>query len=447
MLASIDPALLTIAPPAAATRYDRRKDAIINAAAGLINRLGLRDTTLAVVALEIGLNLKSLRHYFARREDLVAATFLRSIALHRSLVDEAMAAPDPAARIRRFTALYFALQARVALGEHPPFVYFGDLRALTSLQIDTVGAEYTQLFRALRRMIRGDTPVDRMTLNAHTHMLLSQLLWSVVWMSDYLPEDLPRVADRFTDILLNGIAAGPVDLAACTLPPLPPPATSERLTHESFLRAATELINAQGYRGAAVDRISSQLNVTKGAFYHHNDTRDALVVACFDRTFGFIRAAQNAALGVGGASDLDPLGQVCAAAASLVDRQMSPEGVLLRTSALTAVGPELRGELAARMALFTTRFAGMLNEGLIDGSVRGCDVRIAAEMVTGMINSAEELDRWVPGLDRGNASAIYVQPLLVGLAAGLKNDQVVGRGRAGSETERHRGDLGNGPQR
>ncbi len=318
-------------------------------------------------------------------------------------------------RIRGFIARYFALQARVARGEQPPFVHFGDLRALTSPQLETVGAEYIMLFRDLRRLLRGPVPIDRATLNAHTHMLLSQLLWSVVWLYDYLPDDYPRVADRFADIIMGGIAGRAVDLADCRLPPVSPPREGERLSQESFLRAATELINAQGYRGAAVDRISSQLNVTKGAFYHHNDTRDALVVACFERTFGFIRAAQDATAGDG----RDNVARVTVAAASLVDRQMSPEGVLLRTSALSAVGWELRAELARRMALFTTRFAGMLNDGLTDGSVRRCDLRIAAEMVTATINSAEELDRWVPDLDRAHASDLYVRPLLVGFAAGL----------------------------
>ncbi len=403
------------AAPPAATRYDRRKEAIVNAAAGLINRHGLRDATLAVVAAEIGLNLKSLRHYFARREDLVAEAFLRSVALHRDLVVTAMAEEGLEARIRAFVANYFAMQARVARGEQPPFVHFGDLRALTSPQLEAVGAEYNMLFRDLRRLLMGPVPVDRAVLNAHTHMLLSQLLWSVVWLYDYLPDDYPRVADRFADIIMGGIAARPIDPAGYRLPPPPSPREGERLSQESFLRAATELINAQGYRGAAVDRISSQLNVTKGAFYHHNDTRDALVVACFERTFGFIRAAQDATAGDG----RDNLARVTAAAASLVDRQMSPEGVLLRTSALSAVGWDLRAELARRMALFTTRFAGMLNDGLTDGSVRRCDLRIAAEMVTATINSAEELDRWVPGLDRAHAGDLYVRPLLVGFTAGL----------------------------
>lgn len=397
-----------------ATRYDRRKDAVINTAALLINRLGLRDTTLAVVAAEIGLNLKSLRYYFAKREDLVAAAFRRSIALHRELVEQTTAAAKPAERIRHFIDSYFALQARVARGEQPPFVHFGDLRALTSPHLEVVGAEYNQLFRELRAMLRvPGREIDRATLNANTHLLLSQLLWSVIWLSDYLPADYARIGARFADILLNGISSAAVDLARCPLPPAALRPVDERLSQESFLRAATELINAQGYRGAGVDRISSLLNVTKGAFYHHNDNRDALVVACFDRTFGFIQAAQDAALD----SDLDNLSRVAAAAATLVDRQMSPEGVLLRTSALTAVGPDMRAEIAIRMARYTTRFAGMLNDGIVDRSVRPCDVRIAAEMITAMINSAEELDRWVPNLDRSRASELYVRPLLTGLSA------------------------------
>lgn len=399
-------------PAAAPTRYDRRKDEIINAAARLINRVGLRDTTLAVVAIEVGLNLKSLRHYFSRREDLVATAFRRSIALHRKLAEASLAGSDPEARVRRFITSYFTLAARVAEGLEPPFVHFGDLRAIGAPHFDIVAAEYSAMFRSIRALLDGGSDrIARSMRNVLTHMLLSQLLWSVVWLDGYLPRDYGRVADRLTDILINGVAARAVDLTAEVLPVVASQPDGERLSQASFLRAATALINAEGYRGASVDRISSELNVTKGAFYHHNDTRDALVVACFERTFAVIGAAQDAALATG----FDNLGRVAAVTANLVQQQMSPDGVLLRTSALTAVGPELRGELAAAMERYTTRFAGMLNDGLIDGSVRPCDLRIAAEMVTAAINSAEELDRWVPDLDRSRASELYVGPLLVGL--------------------------------
>ena len=98
------------------SRFDRRKDEIPNAAGGLFNRLGLRDATLAVIAAEIGLNLKSLRYYFKRREDLVAAAFMRSIGLHQQLAQSALAEDGVEARVRRFVGDYFNLRASVGKG-------------------------------------------------------------------------------------------------------------------------------------------------------------------------------------------------------------------------------------------------------------------------------------------------------------------------------------------
>ena len=391
-------------------RFEARKQAILDAAGGLFNRHGLRDATLAVVASEIGLNLKSLRYYFKRKEDLVSAAFLHTIALHRELVADALTVHPFERRLRHFLDRYFALLARVARGEIPEFVHFGDIRALTEPHLGTVGTAYVALFRDARHLFDVGAHWSADRRNAHAHMLLSQLHWSVVWIWNYEPEDFARVAERMADVLLHGIAGRPIDLgtAAASIPT--PFVSTEKLSQDSFLRAATDLINAMGYRGAAVDRISSTLNVTKGAFYHHNETRDQLVVACFERTFDIVREAQNLAM----AEEMDGLSHVAAASVSLVSRQQRPEGALLRTSALTAVGPELRREMQRRLSLSTWRFADMLNDGLIDGSVRLCDMRVAAEMVTGMINSAQELHQWVPGATVKNAAELYVRPLLEG---------------------------------
>lgn len=125
------------------------------------------------------------------------------------------------------------------------------------------------------------------------------------------------------------------------------------------------------------------------------------------------------------AGEMDGLSHVAAATVSLVSRQMDPSGILLRTSALTAVGLDLREEMARRLSLSTLRFADMLNDGLIDRSVRVCDMRIAAEMVTATINSAQELQRWVPAATRENAADLFVRPLLYGF-----------RGSAGEEADR-----------
>ncbi len=401
-------------PRARAGRFDRRKEEILIAAGGLFNRHGLRDATLAVIAAEIGLNLKSLRYYFERREDLVAAAFMRSIDLHQALAQDAMAEIGIEARIRRFVRDYFELLADVRAGTRPEFVYFGDLRALTAPHAEIVWAAYNRMFRSVGNLFRSTgVDWDRARLNASTHMLLSQLLWSVVWASECLPQDAPRIAERVSDILLHGLAASLPDLSRYSAAPLVRAAEADRLSQASFLRTATALINRLGYRGASVDRISAELNVTKGAFYHHNETRDGLVVACFEHSFALLCDAQDTAI----ATETDGLARVLAASVSLVNRQMLDEGTLLRTSALTAIGPELRATMVRQIARLTLRFEDMLNDGLIDGSVRPCHVRIGSEMITTMINSAEELGRWVKTATVDNAAELYVRPLLTGLLA------------------------------
>ena len=400
------------------SRFDHRKEKILNAASALFNRHGLRDATLAVIAAEIGLNLKSLRYYFKHREDLVAAAFMRSIELHQQLAQEALVEKSIEARIRRFVRSYFELLAAVRLGNRPEFVYFGDLRALTEPHSDTVWPAYSRMFKSIRKLFQTpEITWDSARLNAAAHMLLSQLLWTPVWTSDYFPQDVPFITRSFADILLGGISSNPIDLSLYAASRLVPAKADgredDRLSQGSFLRTATSLINQFGYRGASVDRISAELNVTKGAFYHHNETRDELVVACFEHSFARVREAQDAAL----ATETGGISRVAVAAVSLVRQQMLDNGTLLRTAALTSIGPELRMKMAGQMSRLTLRFNNMLNDGLIDGSVRPCNLRIAAEMTTAMINSSEELGRWVSTATVDNAAELYVRPLLTGLLA------------------------------
>ena len=221
----------------------------------LFNRHGLRDATLAVVANEIGLNLKSLRYYLEEKEDLVSAAFLHSIGLHRALIDEALPINGFDARIRYFIHGYFELRARVQRGEQAEFVHFGDLRAIPGTAMEpTVGGAYVAMFRAARQLFRVEEGAWSLPeRSAAAHYLIAQLLWSVIWLGGYVPEDFPRVADRLADILLNGLAGEPVNLVASVGDVPTPFMASDCLSQESFLRAATELINDQGYRGASVE--------------------------------------------------------------------------------------------------------------------------------------------------------------------------------------------------
>lgn len=59
---------------------------------------------------------------------------------------------------------------------------------------------------------------------------------------------------------------------------LPPPPARERL-----LAAATDIVRAQGYAGTSVDALCAAAGVTKGAFFHHFPSKEALAVAAAAR--------------------------------------------------------------------------------------------------------------------------------------------------------------------
>jgi AcrR family transcriptional regulator len=215
------------------------------------------------------------------------------------------------------------------------------------------------------------------------------------------------------DILENGLALGKESWAPHALLTLEPPADEDKssASRETFLRAATTLINEQGYLAASVQKISQRLNVTKGAFYHHHDAKDDLVAACFARTFDIMRRAQREA------AKLTRTGRenLAAVTSGLIEYQLSGNAPLLRTSALTSVPERIHRSLLIEFDRISGRYALVFSDGIADGSLRPVDSAIAAQMIGCMINASAELHMWAPGVTAETVSRTYARPLFEGL--------------------------------
>lgn len=395
-------------------RFQAKREQILQAAARKFNQLGVRGATLEDIAVDVGMNLTSIRHYFRKKEDLVAAGFLRSIEVHRARIDLSKPAGSPEARVRDFVRRYFDFRRRVRAGEEMDVMSFGDLRSLAEPHASEVWPKYVDLFRNVREIVADPDEIEnhRHRVNARAHLLISQLIRSVYWLPEYPDSELDRVEARFTDVLLGGIAmpgAPQLDRMVELSEKAPP----DKRSWESFLLAATRLINQQGYRGASVERIARQMNVTKGSFYHHIRAKDALVVACFNRNHLLLQEAQRLAV----EQEKRGLEQAFAAAAALVRRQQTPAGPLLRNSALTSIDPDTRKQMLRQMDQIVVRFTDMLSDGIIDGSARPCDARVAGQMLMAMVNSASELKAWVPDLTADATAPLYCTPMFRGLFA------------------------------
>ena len=441
--------------PQATLRFAEKRELILDGAARLFNRRGIKAGTLAEVAASVGLATNSLTYYYRKKEDLVCACLARSIDAINQVINEAARAATLAERLAAFVHGFVAVMADVAEQRRPELIFFGDMRALPQPQAGPVFAAYVEMFRGLRRLLRPDAggvgqggqgdgmlgdglpgagrPGDavrtldaRRALNARTHLLLAEMLWARAWLARFEPSDYPRVAAAITDILLHGLAAPgqgwPAGSALAGLSATQagtPPADD---LADAYLRTAIRLINDHGVGGASVERIAATLALTKGSFYHHHDTKHGLIDACFERSFALIRRVQLAALAAPGNS----WQRLLAATLPLVNVQdpalASGQGPLLRLTAWTELPGSLRWQKFSTMNQLGERYAALITSGMIDGSIRLLDAAVAAQLISGMINGLAEAGHWVPAGGRQPLATLIARPLLLGWLAPMPPD-------------------------
>jgi AcrR family transcriptional regulator len=252
---------------------------------------------------------------------------------------------------------------------------------------------------------------DIVAQTARAHLVLSLLNAHLDWTHRYEVDDYPRLARLAADIVLNGVI-GSAGMPAAMHPRLPAPPLPSDPTAEAFLRAATLLVNDQGYRGASIDKIAAVLNATKGKFYHYNDAKLELITTCFERSFDVLRHYLDQA------EQLDASGaqRFAAFVEALVSFQLSERGPLLLGSAFSALPDQNHRIGVARTRLqLDTRIGSILVGGLVDNSVRALDPALAAELVHAAIAAAAELRRWMPNQDPTIVARLYAEPITYGI--------------------------------
>lgn len=423
--------------PSSTLRFAEKRELILDGAAALFNRRGIKAGTLAEVAASVGLATNSLTYYYRKKEDLVVACLLRSIAALDGLIADADARLPPGdlgGRVRAVVHGYVALLAAIEDRLRPALIFFGDMRALPQPQAEPAFSAYVAMFRRMRGLLHAGQAgagipqppsgsAARQALNARTHGLLSQLLWARAWLGRYETSDYPRVAAAMVDILLHGLAAPGQQWPAEAMPAPPPlPVEGEpdadNATREAYLRTATRLVNDHGVGGASVERIAATLDLTKGSFYHHHDTKNDLIDDCFERSFALVRGVQWAALDQARAGALRNGWQtLLAAVLPLMALQTSPQGPLLRLTAWTELPGALRWQKYTTLNRLAERYAAMVVTGLADRSLRMVDPAVAAQLIGGLVNALAEVEHWLPGDGPPELQPLLARPLLLGLLA------------------------------
>ncbi|RZL78840.1 MAG: TetR/AcrR family transcriptional regulator, partial [Sphingomonas sp.] len=390
-------------------RFRAKRDAILAAAAEAINEQSAKGMTFADVARRVGLNTTSVTYYFKRKEDLAAAAFENTLDSLLVMLDVAMEEATPEARVRRYLALNMSRLDRIYRGEEKAFAVLSDLRATEEPMRGRLMAGWREVFRRTR-LLWGPTSSRAQTdLNgARAHVLLENTFWLPIWLTRYEPDQYGRVEERLMDVFAHGIAGKDAKWSPTLLDLSHDEAEPGR---EAFLLAATRLINELGYRGASVQKIASELNVTKGSFYHHLDAKDDLVIACYRRSFDTIADAQSRGEAEGGSY----WHKLSSTVATLLDVQFAERGPLLRTTALSGLPVGVRNAMVDRSNGIARRYAGMMMDGIGEGSIRAVDALIAAQALMALQNAAFDMRKWASTMPRERAIAMYASTLMFGL--------------------------------
>jgi len=392
-------------------RYQQMRERIVDAASALINQNGVKGMTLADVGEMVDLNTTSVTYYFKRKELLAAAAIEQSLGRMEDMVAEAGAAGNPKARVAAFVTLQFDLRTRIRRKQDRALTVLSDMRALE----DPLRSELSERYRAIFRGIRDffgpvATGAEKALRTARAHVLVENMFWLPIWLGRYSTHDFDRVRGRLLELFDDGLAPANASWAPRPLA-IDEGEVGGDAGHEAFLHAATRLINERGYRGASVERIASELNVTKGSFYHHLVAKDHLVLDCFERSNSRVAIAQRAADEVGG-SHWQRLSSTIAA---LLDVQFRGDFPLLRTAALQAVPGELRGGVIEGSNRIARRFAGTTIDGITEGSIRPIDPLVASQLLVATLNAAFELRKWAGVQEPAEAVRLYASTLTHGL--------------------------------
>src|ERR1700743_3250437 len=87
-------------------RFERKREAILDASAALLNSRGVKGLTLGVAAAAVDLSTTRVTYYCRRKDDLAAAVMLRGVQSLTEIVNVALAQPTPHERLHTLLQLY-----------------------------------------------------------------------------------------------------------------------------------------------------------------------------------------------------------------------------------------------------------------------------------------------------------------------------------------------------
>jgi AcrR family transcriptional regulator len=161
-------------------------------------------------------------------------------------------------------------------------------------------------------------------------------------------------------------------------------------TRQHILAVASDQFLTRGYAGTSLSDLIGAAGITKGAFYHHFPSKEALAVEVVRA-----RQAEEAAVVVHASAGhdraVDQLRAAVQAAADLKDQDQGQATSMQRLCAELSEDPELAPQIAKICDTWIDTAAGLVARAQLQGDIRAdVDTRQAAEVLVATFLGAEQ---------------------------------------------------------
>jgi AcrR family transcriptional regulator len=191
--------------------------------------------------------------------------------------------------------------------------------------------------------------------------------------------------------------------------------TARAVKRDAVLRTAARMFNENGFHATSLDEVAERLHITKPTLYYYVRNKDDILFQCVSRGLAMLQDAIRA-IGQSGGSAQDKLLGAMRKYAEIVTMDFGMCVIRVGEDALPA---ESRVKLRRMKADIDREFRELIRQGIAEGSMVPCDVKMAAFTIAGALSW---IGRWYsPDGPLGREEVI--EKTIALLAFGLCNRQ------------------------
>src|SRR4051794_5384787 len=184
--------------------YDRRRDAILAAAAHLYAQRGFQGASVADLAKACSTSKSLIYHYFPSKDDLLYATMAAHLDALVAAAEEATRMGSADARLRALTRAFMRLYVGA---EDSHKVLLNELDNLPPERRTEVVAKQRRIIGAVEALISEIRPDAGSLALPLTMLFFGMINWTHIWFRSDGTLDADRIADLAVDLMLGGVQA------------------------------------------------------------------------------------------------------------------------------------------------------------------------------------------------------------------------------------------------